>query len=568
MPIRRTIVLGLTVTWFAPAAALAEGPLQDVQWVRDEVPDDPHRLGGGVTSAAGDVVFGGFVSIQVNVDEFGNNIVGDAANEPSIAVDPTAPNRMSIGWRQFDTIASNFRQAGWGWSHDGGRSWTFPGVLEPGNFRSDPVLDSNSLGTFFYYSLGGNFLCDMFISADGGVSWLGPIPAFGGDKAWFVVDRTGGQGDGHIYASWSVFAGCCGDDTFIRSTDEGFTYSRPDLVPQTPLFGTLAVGPVGDLFISGRSPSNASDFIVSRSVDADEVTPPTFDLSSNVDLGGVQLFSAGPNPAGLLGQVNVAADPNSSAVYLLCTVDPPGDDPLDVMFARSRDNGATWSPPVRVNNDPGPPFGDVAWQWFGTMSVAPNGRIDVIFNDTRNSGQVNISQLFYASSDDGGVTWSPDIPLSPAFDSFVGWPQQNKLGDYYDMVSDDVGAHVAYAATFNGEQDVYYLRIGDYDCNGNGVGDPDDLDDGTSHDCNANDIPDECEIAAGTVADDNGNGIPDECEAECPWDLDGDGQVSTQDLLDLLAQWRTDPGGPPDFDGDGTVSTPDLLEMLANWGPC
>ncbi len=54
----------------------------------------------------------------------------------------------------------------------------------------------------------------------------------------------------------------------------------------------------------------------------------------------------------------------------------------------------------------------------------------------------------------------------------------------------------------------------------------------------------------------------------CPWDLDGDGSVSTVDLLDLLAAWGTDPGGPPDFDGDNNVSTPDLLILLANWGPC
>ena len=48
----------------------------------------------------------GHVSVQVNVDASGLNIVGDAANEPSIAVDPTDPNKMAIGWRQFDSISS------------------------------------------------------------------------------------------------------------------------------------------------------------------------------------------------------------------------------------------------------------------------------------------------------------------------------------------------------------------------------------------------------------------------------------------------------------------------------
>ena len=50
--------------------------------------------------------YGAFISYQVNVDAQGNNIVGDAANEPSIAVDPTDGNKMTIGWRQFNSVSS------------------------------------------------------------------------------------------------------------------------------------------------------------------------------------------------------------------------------------------------------------------------------------------------------------------------------------------------------------------------------------------------------------------------------------------------------------------------------
>ena len=38
---------------------------------------------------------GVFISYQVNVDANGNNIVGDAANEPSVAVDPTDSNKIT-----------------------------------------------------------------------------------------------------------------------------------------------------------------------------------------------------------------------------------------------------------------------------------------------------------------------------------------------------------------------------------------------------------------------------------------------------------------------------------------
>jgi len=75
--------------------------------------------------------FGPYTSYQVNVDASGNNRVGDAANEPSICVDRNNRNRMSIGWRQFNSVASNFRQAGFAYTTNGGTRWIAPGVLLP-----------------------------------------------------------------------------------------------------------------------------------------------------------------------------------------------------------------------------------------------------------------------------------------------------------------------------------------------------------------------------------------------------------------------------------------------------
>src|SRR5207244_12956739 len=62
--------------------------------------------------------FGPFTSFQVNVDSDGNNILGDAATESSITLDPTNHNRMAIGWRQFNSVQSDFRQGGWGFTTD------------------------------------------------------------------------------------------------------------------------------------------------------------------------------------------------------------------------------------------------------------------------------------------------------------------------------------------------------------------------------------------------------------------------------------------------------------------
>jgi hypothetical protein len=487
----------LSPFWALPARADGAVPPPPREFL-DDPPGVPARpVPGALPSEP--VRFGRSSAHQVNVSPGGANIPGDAANEPSIAVNPLAPNNMAIGWRQFDTRSSNFRQAGRAFSSDGGRTWTFPGVLTPGVFRSDPVLDVSANGTFYYSSLTQDFLVGIFTSTDNGVSWLPPVPAFGGDKQWITVDRTNGIGSGNIYQSWSTAAGCCGNRIFTRSTDAGQSFLTPVTIPNTPVWGTLDVAPDGTLYISGAAFQGA--IYVSRSTNAqDPQATPTFQTVT-VDLGGNLRFSTGPNPAGLLGQVWLAVDPSSGPtagwIYLLASVDPPGIDPLDVHFARSTDGGVSWSPWRRVNDDP---EGTNYWQWFATMSTAPNGRIDAVWNDTRDTGIVNLSALYYSFSTDGGATWSANERISEFWDSFVGWPQQNKIGDYYHMVSDDVGASLAWAATFNNEQDVYYTRIGDYDCNVNGVPDSLDIAHGTSPDTNMNGIPDECEETVAPVA--------------------------------------------------------------------
>jgi outer membrane biosynthesis protein TonB len=142
---------------------------------------------------------------------------------------------------------------------------------------------------------------------------------------------------------------------------------------------------------------------------------------------------------------------------------PPGGSTTDVMFARSTDGGLTFSAPVKVNDDPVNPN---KWHWFGTFAVAPNGRLDAVWYDTRNAANNTDSQLFYSFSTDAGMTWAPNVAVSNSFDPFQGYPNQSKIGDYITIVSDNTGGNVAYSATFNfnpnrgqHEEDVYYVRV-------------------------------------------------------------------------------------------------------------
>jgi hypothetical protein len=413
--------------------------------------------------------FGLFISFQVNVDAGGNNILGDAANETSISVDPTDHNRMAIGWRQFDSNMSDFRQGGWGFTTDAGTTWTFPGVLEPGVFRSDPVLKSDEIGNFFYLSLLQSFCVNMYRSLDFGQTWTRLQPdgeAGGADKQWFTIDKTDGPGHGFQYQSTDGISGCV-SGLFQRSTDGGVTWQPAIGIPNSPVWGTLDVDTNGNLFVGGGDEGSSFWCVRSSNAQDGNVTP-TFDQVTSVNLGGSTLFGAAINPGGLAGQIFLAIDHSGTAtnnnIYMLATVQQfSASNGSDIMFSRSTDGGVTFSPPQRITDDP---VNQNKWHWFGTLAVAPNGRIDSVWFDTRNAPNNTDSQLFYSWSTDGGVTWAPNVPVSNPFNPFEGYPVQTKIGDYITIVSDNTGGDVAYPATFNlnpntgqHEEDVYYVRV-------------------------------------------------------------------------------------------------------------
>ena len=387
---RRVTPLTLAALFTLPLApAIAAEPTVPPR--PHEVRDDPYQpvpAEQRVTSPARKWLQERYVSVQVNVDAAGANIVGDAANEPSLAVQPTDRTRIAVGWRQFDTISSNFRQAGVGHSTDGGLSWTFPGPLDAGIFSSDPVLEAAADGTIYYDSLKvePDYFTELLTSTDGGATFDAGLYAYGGDKQWLAVDTTQGPGRGHLYQAWD-YAGCCDPYWTNRAVAGPPSIEYPVLLPGDPYWGVATVGPDGTLYVAGTS-SSATGFSVARSTTGQDAGAPfAYDGATAVDLGGslVGFSDPSPNPGGLLGQVWVGVDSSSGPrrgwVYVLASVDPPGSDPLDVRFARSTDGGLTWSASVRVNDDP---VGGNAWQWFGTLGVAANGRLDAVWNDTRN----------------------------------------------------------------------------------------------------------------------------------------------------------------------------------------
>ena len=55
----------------------------------------------------------------------------------------------------------------------------------------------------------------------------------------------------------------------------------------------------------------------------------------------------------------------------------------------------------------------------------------------------------------------------------------------------------------------------------------------------------------------------------CRADIDGDGRVNVNDLIQLLTEWDlTGPGLAADVDQSGLVDVNDLILVISQWGDC
>ncbi|MGH9264635.1 MAG: BNR-4 repeat-containing protein [Acidimicrobiales bacterium] len=81
----------------------------------------------------------------------------------------------------------------------------------------------------------------------------------------------------------------------------------------------------------------------------------------------------------------------------------------DVGYVRSTDGGGTWSEPRRITDDD---YNRLAGKYLPMLDVAPNGRVDAVWWDTRDDPGVRSHDVYYAYSEDDGETWSRNIRVT------------------------------------------------------------------------------------------------------------------------------------------------------------
>jgi len=344
-------------------------------------------------------------------------------------------------------------------------------------------------------------------SNDLGVHWdttalprIGPNPSrreMGADSMpSIVVDRAN---PGRVYVSWwsgngtwnfpesvtgsstSVWCRLVDNKILARpwvsvSQDGGRTFDNPvDMAPGVDLCTTepyLAQAKDGALLaFFGQA---------TRSADPGKAPPANLFFSRSTDQGrtftvkpihaqsGPTDGKAATSTSDWLSGVSPAVDVKTGNMYV--TWEELGDGVPRILSKRSIDNGATWSQPVKVND------GDPKRDWdfseqFPTMGVAPNGRIDVVWYDYRNdptykAGDTRngFQDVYYASSSDGGLTFSKNVKLNDrGIDRRFGPRSVGSIDGPLGVVSTDTSVAVAWDDTRNGNEtngaeDIYFAR--------------------------------------------------------------------------------------------------------------
>ncbi len=371
----------------------------------------------------------------------------DAINSPTIVHNPTNPSNLVVSYRvDRPTYAAAIQH-----SHDGGRTWELtelpiPNGIDPCSattagkpcpFGPDIAFDHEGRLYVIYVNLIGNGNAPEFLwmatSDDGGRTLGAPVRIAGGRNGEIFQARLAVAPDRSLHITW-LQGGETGNLSLlganpivtVASQDGGRTWTQPQVISDSGRDRVGSASPAIDR--RGNITVLYQDFKGDRR-DFENLEGPVFEdpfalvITRSTDGGrtwtrGME-FESGLIPTRrflvyLPESPSLALGPDGT-IYTSWMDGRNGDE--DVFLKKSSDGGRTWSAAIRVNDNP---LKDRTSQYMPRVAVGGGGRVDVLFYDRRHDSRDIMTDVYLASSTDGGQTFTNRRITSEPFDSRIG----------------------------------------------------------------------------------------------------------------------------------------------------
>ncbi|GIV45869.1 MAG: hypothetical protein KatS3mg036_0687 [Ignavibacterium sp.] len=349
-------------------------------------------------------------------------------SETSIDIHPLNDNILFASANATNWPYTTIYGTGVYWTLSGDTNWT--GFNNPpfGTNSGDPAVVIGTNGYFYVGYIDNPGGQGIARSTDNGTTWttytVAPNPGSLADKNHLMIDKmVGSPYENRLYDVWTDFGGANDNDAVIKySTNFGQNWSAAvnlssSLNPGSHAQGVnVQTGPNGEVYVAfaiydswpggedaiGFAKSTDGGVTWTKSRIYGALTPNgnfNFGIRGNIKPTSIRVASF-PSMA-----VDRSGGPNNGYIYITWPqrgVAPAGSDP-DVVLIRSTDGGATWSSPVRVNDDA---LNNGKDQYFPWCTVDQStGNLFVVFYDNRETTN-DSSGVYMAVSYNGGISFT------------------------------------------------------------------------------------------------------------------------------------------------------------------
>jgi BNR/Asp-box repeat protein len=401
--------------------------------------------------------------------------------ENAIAINPTDPSNIVAMSTLPDVVSGLFE----GVSFDGGKTWTrrVIGTGVPlGEICCDEQLAWDRHGNLWMtYLLNTDGNVVIAVSTDGGLTFTkvteivpttptgskapsGATPKRLRHRGNHFADQPSiSAGPNSVWVSYTSFPSTVvqASGASVAGLGRFGSFSAPQSVPTSNGrgdYGDTAVGPSGQVMVTYQDQTNGQGGSrIYTALDANGLRQGGFAdprLLARSRVGGFDFIPAQPDRS-VDAEASLAWDHSGGAhngrVYAVWTQETPNEsNNMDIMLQHSDDNGVTWSPAVRLNDDHtvnsqfNPAIavdqatGDVAVSWYDArndLGAGGPGDTDGIPNDD--------VQIWATFSTNGGATFAPNFRVSAGTSNA---PDAQSFFDFGDYTHAAFQSHLFYPA--------------------------------------------------------------------------------------------------------------------------